>query len=317
MRLLITGGAGFIGSNLARLALDRGHDVVIIDDLSTGYRHNVEGIEVDFRQASILDEVALADAMRGIEAVAHLSALGSVPRSIANPGATHEANATGTLRVVEAARRAGGPHLTVASSSSVYGMNPALPKTEREWVRAMSPYAVSKLAAEQYTLAAQQSFGMETLAFRFFNVYGPRQMPGHVYAAVIPIFLDLLLRGEALPINGDGSNSRDFTFVDTVCETLLDAAERRVIHPEPVNLAFGTNTSLMALIEEIRLVSGTSPEIYHREPRTGDVPHSQAANATLRALFPDVHGVPLKHGLEKTLEWFVSDLPSLRVPEAV
>jgi UDP-glucose 4-epimerase len=317
MRMLITGGAGFIGSNLARLALAEGHHVSIIDDLSTGYRHNVDGLDVDFFEASILDQQALAEAVRGVDAVTHLSALGSVPRSIANPGATHEANATGTLRVVEAVRAAGGPHLTVASSSSVYGMNPAMPKSEREWIRAMSPYAVSKIAAEQYALAAQQSFGLETLAFRFFNVYGPRQMPGHVYAAVIPIYLDHLLQGEPLPINGDGYNSRDFTFVGTVCRTLLDAAQRRVMHPEPVNLAFGTNVSLVALIEEIRRTSGKDPKVFHRAPRIGDVPHSQADNATLRSLFPDVAAVPLHEGLRQTLDWFVNDLPALRATAGV
>ena len=312
MRLLITGGAGFIGSNLARLALSRGHEVVIIDDLSTGYRHNVDGLDVEFIKASILDEGALARAMDQADAVTHLSALGSVPRSVANPVATHEANATGTLRVVQAVRAAGGPHLVVASSSSVYGLNPALPKSEREWIRAMSPYAVSKIAAEQYALAAQQSFGLETLAFRFFNVYGPRQMPGHAYAAAIPIFLDNLLSGEALPVNGDGSNSRDFTFVGTVCSTLLDAAERRVVHAEPVNLAFGTNTSLLDLISHIQEVSGLEPEVIHREPRVGDVPHSQADNTSLGSLFPDVQPVSLLEGLTETLAWFQHDLPSLR-----
>ncbi|MFK5646112.1 NAD-dependent epimerase/dehydratase family protein [Ornithinimicrobium sp. LYQ121] len=312
MRLLITGGAGFIGSNLARLALDHGHHVVIIDDLSTGYRHNVEGLDVDFHEASILDEHALSRAVQDVDAVTHLSALGSVPRSIADPAATHEANATGTLRVIEAVRAAGGPHLTVASSSSVYGMNPAMPKSEREWIRAMSPYAVSKIAAEQYALAAQQSFGLETLAFRFFNVYGPGQMPGHVYAAVIPIFLEHLLQKLPLPINGDGSNSRDFTFVGTVCRTLLDAAVRRVVHTEPVNLAFGTNVSLMALIDEIRRTSGENPSVIHQPPRVGDVPHSQADNATLRSLFPDVEAVPLGEGLRQTLNWFINDLPALR-----
>ena len=143
----------------------------------------------------------------------------------------------------------------------------------------MSPYAVTKLATEQYTLCYQQSYGMDTLAFRFFNVYGPRQRAGHVYAAVIPVFLDALMRGEALPINGDGSNSRDFTYVGTVCKVLLDAAERRVTHPEPVNLAFGTNTTLLELVSRIEHAAGTTAEVVHRDPRAGDVKHSQADNA--------------------------------------
>ena len=308
MRLLITGGAGFIGSNLARLALDRGHTVVVLDDLSTGYRANLEDLDVTFVEGSILKHDKLAEAMQGVDSVVHLAALGSVPRSIENPTATHDANATGTLRVLEAARDAGVGHVSCASSSSVYGMNPALPKHEREWVRPMSPYAVSKLATEQYTLAFQQSYGMKTLAFRFFNVYGPRQMPGHVYAAVIPVFVDNLLKGEPLPINGDGSNSRDFTYVGTVCRVLLDAAERQVSHAEPVNLAFGTNTNLLELIERIETVAGKKGEVVHRDPRPGDVPHSQAANDSLRSLFPDVEPVTLDDGLTQTVDWFKKEL---------
>src|SRR5690606_25762283 len=157
-------------------------EVVVIDDFSTGERANVEGLDVRLIEGSILDSDALAEATSGAEAVVHLAALGSVPRSIKDPVATHQANALGTLRVLEAARAADVGHVCVASSSSVYGLNPALPKGEREWVRPMSPYAVSKLATEQYALSYQQSFGMQTLAFRFFNVFGPLQRAGHVYA---------------------------------------------------------------------------------------------------------------------------------------
>ncbi|WP_404371448.1 NAD-dependent epimerase/dehydratase family protein [Kytococcus sedentarius] len=304
MHILITGGAGFIGSNLARLALERGHHVSIIDDLSTGYRENLDGLDVRFVEGSILDPEKLGAAVEGVDSVIHLAALGSVPRSIKNPAATHEANATGTLRVLEAARDAGVQHAVCASSSSVYGMNPALPKHEREWVRAMSPYAVSKLATEQYTLAFQQSYGMDTLAFRFFNVYGPRQRAGHVYAAVIPIFIDALLKGEELPINGDGSNSRDFTYVGTVCRVLLEAAEQKVTHPEPVNLAFGTNTTLLELVGKIEDAAEQKATVVHRDPRPGDVKHSQAKNDSLVGLFPTVQPVPLEQGIAETLAWF-------------
>jgi UDP-glucose 4-epimerase len=304
VRLLITGGAGFIGSNLARLALDHGHEVVVVDDLSTGYEENLVGLDLTFFKASILEEDAMASAMSGVDSVVHLAALGSVPRSIKDPVASHAANATGTLSVLEAARAAGVNHVMVASSSSVYGLNPALPKTEREWVRPMSPYAVTKLATEQYPLAYQQSYGMSTMAFRFFNVYGPRQKAGHVYAAVIPVFVDALLSGQPLPVNGDGSNSRDFTYVGTVCRVLLSAAERRLSHPEPVNLAFGTNTTLMQLIDKIELSSGLTAEVHHRDPRPGDVKHSQADNTVLRSLFPDVEPVPLEQGLSETIAWF-------------
>ena len=304
MRLLITGGAGFIGSNLARLALQSGHEVTVLDDFSTGYRENVDDIDVRLVEGSVADRDATDDAVTGADAVVHLGALGSVPRSIVDPVASHLANATGTLTLLESARAAGVSHVSCASSSSVYGMNPALPKHEREWVRPMSPYAVTKLATEQYTLCYQQAYGMDTLAFRFFNVYGPRQRAGHVYAAVIPVFLDALMRGEALPINGDGSNSRDFTYVGTVCKVLLDAAERRVTHPEPVNLAFGTNTTLLELVSRIEHAAGTTAEVVHREPRAGDVKHSQADNTSLRTLFPDVSPVSLDEGLAETVNWF-------------
>jgi UDP-glucose 4-epimerase len=304
LRLLITGGTGFIGCNLARAALAGGHEVAVIDDLSTGHRDNLGGLGVDFTQGSILDTEALGCALRGVDSVIHLAALGSVPRSLVDPIASHHANATGTLTVLQESRKAGVNHVVVASSSSVYGLNPARPKGEREWVRPLSPYAVSKLAAEQYALAAQQSYGMETLAFRFFNVYGPCQRAGHVYAAVIPTFIDLALRGEPLPINGDGTTSRDFTFVGTVCQVLLDAAERRVTHPEPVNLAFGTNTSLNELVAEIAEIIGRDVAVTHREPRAGDVQHSQALNQSLLGLFPDIAPVSLRKGLEATVAWF-------------
>lgn len=304
MRLLITGGAGFIGSNLARLALGEGIAVTVLDDLSTGYRANLEGLDVDFVEGSLLDPKALARSLRDVDSVVHLGAIGSVPRSIADPMRSHAANATGTLLLLEEARRSGVSHLVGASSSSVYGANPALPKGEREWVRPMSPYAVTKLATEQYLLAYQDSFDMKTLAFRFFNVFGPRQAAGHAYAAVIPIFIDALLSGRPLPVNGDGRHSRDFTYVGTVCQVLLEAAQQRLSHPEPVNLAFGTNTTLLELVEALSRVTGLTPVVEHHDERAGDVKHSQADNATLRALFPEVRPVPLEQGLAETVAWF-------------
>lgn len=304
MKLLITGGAGFIGSNLARLALDKGHEVRIIDDLSTGYIENISSLDVDLRKNSILDTAALNSATERVDAIVHLAALGSVPRSIRDPLTTHEVNALGTLNVLMAAKEAEVRHVSVASSSSVYGLNPAMPKSEREWVRAMSPYAVTKLATEQYALAAQQSYNMNTIAFRFFNVYGPRQRAGHVYAAVIPIFIDALLKGEALPVNGDGAQSRDFTFVETVCTVLLSAAERKLVHAEPVNLAYGTNTSLLTLIDKMSGIAGVVPQVEFGEPRPGDVKHSQAVNDSLRLLFPEVVPISLDDGLQATFNWF-------------
>lgn len=303
MKILITGGAGFIGSNLSRHALRNNHDVRVLDDFSTGYKENVANIDVQVIEGSLLDLNSVEKAVNGVDAIIHLGALGSVPRSIENPTRTHNVNATGTLNILEAARKFGVKHVSCASSSSVYGMNPALPKNEREWVRPMSPYAVSKLATEQYTLSYQQSFGLKTLAFRFFNVYGPRQMPGHAYAAVIPVFMESLIKNNPLPINGDGSNSRDFTFVGTVCDVLLKAAEQGITNLEPVNLAFGTNTNLLELVDKIQDVAQKQAIIEYRDPRPGDVPHSQADNTVLRSLFPGVVPTGLDQGLKETYEW--------------
>lgn len=303
-RIVITGGAGFIGSHLARRAVRADHDVVVVDDLSTATTEDLTGVDIDLRRASVLDPDALDAAFRGADSIVHLAALGSVPRSISAPLATHAANATGTLQVLERARVAGVRHVVVASSSSVYGMNPALPKSERGWVRPMSPYAVTKLATEGYALAYQQSFGLDTLAFRFFNVFGPGQRAGHAYAAVIPVFVDAMLSGRPVPLHGDGTQSRDFTFVATVCEVLLDAVERRVTHPEPVNLAFGTHTTLLTVLAELHGLTGIEPQLDRQPARPGDVRHSQADNATLRTLFPGVTPVPLSDGLQQTVSWF-------------
>lgn len=303
MRVLVTGGAGFIGSNLVRRLLADGDDVVVIDDLSTGYAHNLAELPIEFVQGSILDQDALAQAVAGAEAVVHLAALGSVPRSVKDPVASHHANATGTLHVLEAARREGA-YVTAASSSSVYGSVPDLPRVESLPTRPMSPYAASKLATESYVLAYGTSYGMPTLPFRFFNVYGPRQAAGHVYAAVIPVFVDAALRGQPLPLNGDGKQSRDFTFVDTVTWVLADAVHRQVVSDVPVNLAIGANVSLLDLIAELEEQLGHSVEVEHRPPRVGDVIASQSDPVLLRELFPDVPVVPFEEGLAATIGWF-------------
>ncbi|GAB2498228.1 UDP-glucose 4-epimerase [Corynebacterium atrinae] len=305
-RIVITGGAGFIGSNLARLALESGHSVVVVDDLSTGEKANLEGLDLDFVEMSILDEEELVPVFQGADSIVHLAAMGSVPRSIQDPHRTNDVNINGTLAVLQAARRADVNHLVFSSSSSVYGRNPALPKHEREWVRAMSPYAVTKLAGEQYVLAHQESYGMETLAFRFFNVFGPRQSVGHAYAAVIPRFLDAIIQGQPVTIYGDGTQSRSFTYVGTVCSVLLDAVERRVSHPEPVNLAFDTRTDLHGILTELESLVGSPVERIYEDPRPGDVKHSQAANSSLLTLFPQVKEKDLREGLAETLAWYKS-----------
>ncbi len=207
--------------------------------------------------------------------------------------------------MLEAARRHGNLHVTLASSSSVYGSNPAIPKTEDLQCRPMSPYAVSKLAAEQYAMAYAQCYGLPVLPFRFFNVFGPLQAAGHAYAAVIPAFVSAALAGEPLTVHGDGRQTRDFTYVGTVTEVLADAVLRSVT-AGPTNLAFGTRTSLLKAIDVLRDVVGAAVEIDHIEPRVGDVRDSQADPSGVRALFPDVQPVGLEEGLGQTVGWFRS-----------
>jgi UDP-glucose 4-epimerase len=218
--------------------------------------------------------------------------------------ASHNANATGTMNVLEAARKADGAHVVVASSSSVYGANPTLPKHEDLATRPLSPYAASKLATESYTLAWGHSYGMPTLAFRFFNVFGPLQAAGHAYAAVVPAFLDAALNGTPLQVHGDGTQSRDFTYVRTVTSVIADAVSRKVASPDPVNLAFGSRTNLLEVISLLEELLGQSVEVEFTDPRVGDVKHSQAENERLKALFPDVVPVDRREGLTATLEWF-------------
>lgn len=306
MRVIVTGGAGFIGANLARhlVAADDVDEVVVLDDLSTGSIGNLDGVDVTFVEGSILDPETLDRCITPSSAVVHLAARPSVPRSVKDPVASHLANATGTLNVLESARRAGDVQVIVASSSSVYGSNPTLPKHEDLATRPMSPYAASKLAAEAYALAYRSTYGMSTLAFRFFNVFGPLQAAGHAYAAVIPAFVDAALAGRPIPIQGDGTQSRDFTYVDTVAAVITDAIVRGISSPDPVNLAFGSRTNLLEVVDLIEQELGHELEREHLEPRVGDVPHSQAANDRLRALFPDVVPVQLDEGLRRTIEWF-------------
>ena len=308
MKVIVTGGAGFIGANLCRrlAAHDRIDRVIALDDLSTGFRSNLDGLDVELVEGSMLDAALLDRLLGDAGAVVHLGARPSVPRSVKDPMASHLANATGTVEVLEAARRAGDVQVIIASSSSVYGSNPALPKHEDLATRPLSPYGASKLAAEAYTLAYGTTYGMSTLAFRFFNVFGPLQPAGHAYAAALPAFISAALAGEPLTIHGDGTQSRDFTYVDTVTEVITDAVLRRVSSHEPVNLAFGSRTSLLGVIELLERLLGHPVERQHVESRAGDVPHSQASNDRLLALFPDVKPVPLEDGLRTTIDWFRS-----------
>jgi UDP-glucose 4-epimerase len=312
VRVAVTGGAGFIGGNLCRelLATDGIDSVAVIDDLSTGSRANLDGVDVDLTIGSILDDDALDAAIGGAGAVVHLAALGSVPRSVADPIASHHANATGTVMVLEAARRHGGLHTVVAGSSSVYGSNPTLPKHEDLATRPISPYAGSKLSAEGYTLAWGAAYGMPVLPFRFFNVFGPLQPAGHAYAAVIPLFIDAALSGRPLVVHGDGEQSRDFTYVGTVVAVLADAVRRTVTSDVPVNLAFGSRITLLDVIAQLETLFGHPLDREHVDTRAGDVRHSQADNTRLRTLFPDIQPVPFTDGLRATVDWARTLSPS-------
>jgi len=306
----VTGGAGFIGANLVR-ALSDGpdNDIVVLDDLSFGFRSNLDGLDVAFVEGSILDEDLLATAMEGVSSVVHLAARSSVPRSIAHPLAAHEDNTTGTVRVLEAARAQGDVQVIVASSSSVYGANDTLPKHEGLAARPVSPYAASKLATEAYTLAWGHSYDMPVLALRFFNVFGPLQPPLHTYAAVIPAFLSAAMQGQPLTVHGDGTQCRDFTYVDTVVSVIVDAIQRRVSHLEPLNLAFGQKITLLEVISELEVVLDRKLPVDFQPSRVGDVARSQADSSALRRLFPDITPSDFADGLRATADWFESTRP--------
>ena len=306
-RVVVTGGAGFIGANLCARLLRSGsaEHVVVVDDLSTGRLDNLSGVVgVDVREGSILDAACLERAVSGADAVVHLAARPSVARSLDDPIATHEVNATGTLRVLEAARSNGGVPVIMASSSSVYGARVALPAREDVAPAPMSPYAASKLAGEGYASAYARSFALPVLVFRFFNVFGPLQRADHAYAAVVPAFVSAALRGEALSVHGDGHQTRDFTYVDSVTSILAGALHARWGDMGPVNLAFGGRHSVLELVDALETILGAPLPRRHGPSRSGDVPHSQADQTKLRAMFPDVEPVAWEDGLRATVAWF-------------
>ncbi|MEV4106463.1 NAD-dependent epimerase/dehydratase family protein [Nonomuraea sp. NPDC049695] len=305
MNVLVTGGAGFIGANLCRALVARPEidNVTVLDDLSSGDLANLDGVGVRFVHGSILDADLLAELVPDATTVIHLAARPSVPRSLADPLATHDINATGTLRVLEACR-ATKPHVILASSSSVYGNSAEAYKHEDLPTRPLSPYGVSKLATEGYALAYAASFGLPVLPFRFFNVYGPLQPANHAYAAVIPAFVSKALEGAPVLIYGDGLQARDFTYVGTVTEVVCAAVARRVTSGKPVNLAFGTRTSLLELKEILASVLGKPIEAEFRPPRAGDIRESQASPQLIKELFPGVEAMSVEDGLRQTVAWF-------------
>jgi len=302
VKVLVTGGAGFIGANLCGVLVERGADVVVVDDLSTGQRANLDESEVELRIGSILDSDLVADACRDVSSIVHLAAVPSVPKSLADPRRSHDINVTGTVNVLEAARVVGA-HVVIASSSAVYGNDPVLPKTEDMAAAPASPYAVSKLAAESYGLVYQSCFGVPGTAFRFFNVFGPLQDPWHDYAAVVPAFVWAALNGEPVVVYGDGEQTRDFISVESVADVLQQCVVRRLASDTPVNLAYGGRTTLNNLIDVLSGLFGRRLDVDRRPPRPGDVRHSQASIGSLTRLFPRFTPASLEEGLSRTITW--------------
>ncbi len=305
-RVLVTGGAGFIGSHIAQALVARGDEVRVLDDLSTGHESNLEAIggAIEFFRGSVGDLERVREAVDGCDFVYHEAALASVPRSIEDPIASNTVNVGGTLNVLVAARDAGVKRLVYAASSSAYGDSEVLPKVETMTPAPKSPYAISKLAGEQYVTVFAQVYGMETVSLRYFNVFGPRQDPKSPYAAVIPIFVDALLDGRQAQIHGDGEQSRDFTYIDNVVAANLAALEAPRLSGEVVNVALGGRITLNELYREICQTLGIEREPVYTEPRVGDVKHSQADIRRAKELLGYRTLVPVEEGLRRTVQWY-------------
>ena len=317
---LVTGGAGFIGSHLVEALLARGRKVRVLDNFSTGDPANLAAVrdEVEVIDADVTDRAALARAVRGVDLVFHQAALASVPRSVADPAATHEACATGTLNVLLAARDAGVRRVVYAASSSAYGNSERLPKREGDPTGPLSPYAVAKLAGEHYCAAFSEVYGLETVRLRYFNVFGPRQSPDSPYAAVIPLFLRAMLAGRSPLIHGDGQQSRDFTFVEDVIQANLLAAEAPGVSGRVYNVACGRRTSLLELVATINTLLRTDIAPTHDAPRPGDVRHSQADVSRAGADLGYRPRTDIVSGVRRCIEHFTSRTSALgRTPVPV
>ena len=300
-KVAVTGGAGFIGSNLVARLVSEGFEVTVIDDLSTGLLSNVDSQDCDFRQISITDFKNLNAAIQDCQTIFHLAARGSVPRSIKNPVATHDVNATGTLNGLDVARNSGA-HVIFSSSSSVYGRNMQLPKDESMWLGPMTPYAASKLAAEGYVQAYAAAYKVPTTLLRFFNVFGPRQRPDHEYAAVLPKWIWLAMQGQPIDVYGDGTASRDFTYVDTVLDIAMTAMNEKVVTEGAMNLAYGNRIFLNETIEMLKK-HFPDLQVNYKSERLGDVKESQNLPELLKKLFPDVQPKPFDEALTETVSW--------------
>lgn len=309
MRILLTGAAGFIGSHTARALLARGHEVVGLDDLSAGHLRNLPGSSPRFRflHGDIRDVDTCASAMGGIDAVVHLAGRNSVPRSLRDPRSAVEVNITGGLNLLEAARAEGVGRFVYASSSSVYGDDPRLPKAEGQQRRPLSPYAATKASFEHLAQAWTSSYGLHTLGLRFFNVFGPRQDPKGPYAAVVPLFVEAALDGRPPTINGDGSFTRDFTYVENVVHALLLALRAPAeAAGAQVNVACGGRVPIAELWRLIAAETGFDEPPRFGPRRAGDMPHSQADLASAERLLGYAPTVSFPEGIRRTVAWYAA-----------
>jgi UDP-glucose 4-epimerase len=305
VRFCVTGGAGFIGSNLVDRLLADGHAVVVLDNLATGSRDNLAGVlgRIEFIEGDLRDRAAVAQAVRGADAVFHQAALASVARSVASPREVSDVNVGGTLNLLMAAREAGVRRLVFASSSSVYGDTPTLPKVETMPISPRSPYAASKAAGEAYLAAFDAAYGLETVSFRYFNVYGPRQSARSQYAAVVPSFVESMLAGKAPTIHGDGGQTRDFTFVGDVVDALVLAATGSAPGSAPINLGAGGRTSILDLAKVVAKATGFGGSPRFEATRPGDVRDSLADVGRARERLGWTPKTPLAAGIERLVEW--------------
>lgn len=299
--IAVTGGAGFVGTNLVRALLAEKFQVIVLDDFSTGLRANVKDLKCEVREVSLTNEKDVGEALEGSNYIFHLAARGSVPRSIRSPRATHDVNATGTLNVLEFARKTNTP-LAFSSSSSVYGTNAQLPKSEKMWTGPMTPYAASKLAGEALVQSYAISYEIPAITYRFFNIFGPWQRPDHDYAAVIPKWIWKIMNGEKIEIHGDGEQSRDFTYIDDVIRILIAGMKKKINHPAPVNLAFGLRITLNQVLALLREKSSNLKVDFLPE-RTGDVRNSQNDPAELKSIFPDIEPKDFRVALFEVWDW--------------
>jgi UDP-glucose 4-epimerase len=309
-RYLITGGAGFIGSHIVQALLEQGAAVRVLDNFSTGHRENLALFldHIELFEGDLRDPEAIHRAVDGVTYVLHQAALPSVSRSVSDPLTTHNCNITGTLNLLLACRDAGVRRLVYASSSSVFGDSAELPKRETMLEKPKSPYAVSKLAGEQYCRAFQQVYGIETVCLRYFNVFGPRQDPNSPYAAVIPKFITRMLRDEPPIIYGDGLQSRDFTYVANNVRANILAATVPAAAGQVFNIACGWRYTLIDLVDALNGILDTSLKPSHSEPRLGDVRHSQADIQAARAGLGYQPEIDFRDGLERTVAWYREQL---------